>query len=374
MRRTFYILLIAVFASELTVGVVNVILPLYFRSLQLNMTRLNLIFTLFELGFLFSMVFIGKLSDMIGRKHFVAFSLLLHSVVSFLNAGATKIYEFAILRMLRSVASVSDHVIAPAYVSDIFKDGKGMKLGFLHAFRRSGMAIGGMMGGVFLGLLGFQSAFYFTSALTFVIFLFLVTSAKEPPKQIVKVDIKRKLSPELLKLGIVSIIIWVGIRSLVPTIFPVYISEVFNQPPQIVGVIIGTGFLFFALFNAIGGKLADSIGVKNSSMVSMVVNALPLLLLFFAPNVIIASVLFLIIMAGHGIGNTAISTWALHLSRGHKKAQDYGTYRMISGIGAIPGLVISGFIADILGIRSVFLFGTAIFILSFILIKTTLRD
>ena len=373
MRKTFFILLLAVFASELTVGVVNVILPLYFRSLQLDMTRLNLMFTLFELGFLLSMAFIGKLSDMIGRKHFMAFSLLLHSVISFLNAGATKIYEFAILRMLRSVASVSDHVIAPAYVSDIFKDGKGMKLGFLHAFRRSGMAIGGMMGGVFLGLLGFQSAFYLTSALTFVIFLFLVTSAKEPSKQVVKADIKRKLSPDLLKLGIVSIVIWIGIRSLVPTIFPVYISEVFNQPPQIVGAIIGAGFLFFAFFNAVGGKLADSVGVKNSSMASMVVNALPLLLLFFAPNVVIASILFLIIMAAHGIGNTAISTWALHLSRGHKKAQDYGTYRMISGIGAIPGLVISGFIADMLGIRSVFLFGAAIFILSLILIKTSLK-
>jgi len=224
MRRTFYILLIAVFVGELTIGVVNVILPLYFRTLQLDMTRLNLIFTLFEFGFLFSMVFIGKLSDMIGRKHFVAFSLLLHSVISFFNAGATKISEFAILRVLRSIASVSDHVVAPTYVADIFKDGKGTKLGFLHAFRRSGMAIGGIMGGVFLGLLGFQHAFYLTSAMTFVVFLSFITFAKEPSKQIEKVDIKKKLSPELLKLALISIVIWIGIRSIIPTIFPIYIS------------------------------------------------------------------------------------------------------------------------------------------------------
>ncbi len=373
MRKTFYILLLAVFVSQLTIGVVNVILPLYFRSLQLDMTSLNLIFAAFEFALLFSMAFIGKISDIICRKHLIAFALLLHSIVSYLNVFVSKIYEFAILRALRSVASVSDNIVAPAYTSDIFKDGRGAKLGFLHAFRHSGLALGGIIGGIIFGLLGFQQAFYLTSAITFVVFLMSATMLKEPPREI-EPNIKKELSPELLKLSIISAIIWIGIRSVMPTIFPVYISEVFSQPPQVVGTIIGVGLLGFSLFNLVGGRLSDSIGVKNTTLISMGGNALTSLFLFFAPNIVAASVLFFGIMSFHGIGQTGFSTWTILLSRSHKRAQDYGTYRMIAGIGTIPGLVLSGLVADVFGIEKVFLFAAIIFIISLVLMKTSLND
>ncbi len=364
----------AVFASQLTIGVVNVILPLYFRTLQLDMTKLNLIFTVFEFVLLFSMAFIGKISDLVGRRYIVTLSLLLHTIVSYFNAAATKIHEFTILRALRSVASVTDNIIAPAYVSDIFKKGIGMKLGFLHAFRHSGLAIGGMVGGVILGLLGFQQAFYLTSIITFIVFLFSATMMKEPPKEILKTDMKRGLSKELLKLAIVSIIVWMGVRAITPTIFPVYISEVFHQPPQIVGMIIGIGTLGFSLFNLIGGRLVESIGVKSTTMIGVFVYALTSLMLFFSNSLVVASVLFFVVMSFFGISNTAFSTWSVFLSRNHKKAQDIGTYRMIGGIGTMPGLIISGLIADAFGIQKVFLFASGVFFLSFILILFMLKN
>lgn len=374
MRRTFYLLLIAVFVSQLTIGIVNVILPLYFRSLELDMTRLNSIFVVFEFALLFTMAFIGKISDIVGRKNVVAFSLLVHSVVSYFNVAATKIYEFAILRAIRSVATVSDNIIAPAYIADIFKDGRGIKIGFLNAFRHSGLAFGGITGGILFGLFGFQQAFYITSAVTFVTFLFSAFMMKEPLKEMAQANLKSKLSKDLLKIAFVSIIIWIGVRAIMPTLFPIYISEVFHQSPHIVGLIIGIGTFGFALFNIIGGRLIEFLGVKNTTLVGNLFYALASLLLFFANDVITASILFVIVMSFFGVSNTAFATWSVLLSRGHKRAQDIGTYRMIAGLGTIPGLMISGVIADVFGFKEVFLFAGIVFLIAVVSIKIFLPE
>ncbi|MBI2542600.1 MAG: MFS transporter [Candidatus Aenigmarchaeota archaeon] len=374
MRRTFYILLVAVFASQLTIGVVNVILPLYFRSLKMDMTNLNLIFTVFEFTLLFAMAFIGKISDVIGRKYIVAFSLLLHTIVSYLNVVSTKILEFAVLRAIRSFATVTDNVVAPAYVADIFRNGRGMKIGFLNAFRHSGVAIGGLIGGVIFGLLGFKYAFYLTSGITFMVFLFSVTLMKEPVKEIPKVNFNRNLSKDLIRLALVSVIIWAGVRAITPTLFPVYISEVFHQSPAIVGLIIGVGTLGFSLFNIVGGKMIHSLGIKKTTLISISIYAVASLMLYFSNNLILSSILFFIVMSAFGLSNTGFSTWSVLLSRDHKRAQDIGIYRMIAGIGAIPGLLISGLLADFFGFKSVFLFAAIVFIASLVSTKIFLQD
>ncbi len=372
MKKSFYILLFSILISQLTLGVVNVILPLYFRSLQLDMTRLNLIFSLFEFGLLFSLVFIGKLSDIFGRRPVILLSLLLHSFISYSNVLATRIYQFAILRMFRSVASVVDNVISPAYIADVFKEKIGTKIGFFNFTRGLGLAVGGMIGGILFAFFGFKSAFYIVSFISFLTFCIAYIGLKEP-KKIKSEGVDKKLSSELVKLAIISAIVWIGLRTLMPTIMPIYFSEVFNQPATMVGILIGIGLLIYSFSNIIGGRLSDSIGVKMTVAISLLAHSVFALLLFFSQSLIMATAFFFIYLFFDGIEHAGFSTWTIYLSRDHKKAQDIGTYRMIAGVGTIPGLIISGLIADIFGIQKVFLFASSIFFLSFVLILIMLK-
>jgi len=81
-KRIFTILLLASFAATLGIGFIVPILPVYAETLGASGVWIGLIFSGFSISRFFVMPIVGSLSDVRGRKKFIAIGLFLYALVS----------------------------------------------------------------------------------------------------------------------------------------------------------------------------------------------------------------------------------------------------------------------------------------------------
>jgi len=132
----------------------------------LDETQIGYIAAYSAIATLVSNTFFGRLSDIIGRRKFIIFGLLVSSVSTFLFVVPVDYLGFTLARVFNGIALG----VFPSSLVGVASD-RGMKLGKLSAYGSIGWATGGLLGGYLADVLGLQWLFITSSIFYLLSFL-----------------------------------------------------------------------------------------------------------------------------------------------------------------------------------------------------------
>ena len=164
-----YTLLSVMFINILGFGIVVPLLPFYAKSFQAPAWQIALIFSAYSIGAFFGEPFWGRLSDRMGRKPILIFTVLANCLCYGSLAFAPSIWIAFVIRLIGGMAAGNGSVVQ-GYIADVTPPqelaGRMARLG---AAYNIGFILGPFVGGVLAkpsaGPLGFQIPLLAASAL-----------------------------------------------------------------------------------------------------------------------------------------------------------------------------------------------------------------
>ncbi|MCP4319230.1 MAG: MFS transporter [Hyphomicrobiales bacterium] len=164
--------------------IVNTILPGIQRELHASVDDLQWVMNGFILMMTVFMVTMGRLGDIYGRRLVLYIGVIVFALASFL-AGTSQSPEFLIFcRFLQGVAGAVVVTLGAALTTHHFPEQEqGRALAIFMSITGFGLAVGPLIGGVFLSLLSWRWAFYVNVPVVIIGFLIALRSVEETPRQ-----------------------------------------------------------------------------------------------------------------------------------------------------------------------------------------------
>lgn len=170
--------------------IVNTILPGIQRELHATVGELQWVMNAFFLMLTAFMVTMGRLGDIYGRRRVLYSGVIVFALASFL-AGTADSPEFLVAcRFLQGLAGAVTLTCGAALVSHHFPEAeRGKALAVFMSITGFGMAVGPLLGGLFLSTLSWRWAFYVNVPVVILGFLISWRTVEEtPPQEGEKID------------------------------------------------------------------------------------------------------------------------------------------------------------------------------------------
>lgn len=372
-QRVFPILALAMFSSNLGMGVVTPLLPLYVQSLGATGIWVGAIMAGYGASCFLATPFFGRLSDRRGRKLFLCVGLICYSVLSLGYIWSNNVVHLVLLRLLQGAAGGMVTPIAIAYVGDLSPRGEeGRWMGYANAAFFGGFGVGPLLGGVLTDHFGMVSAF--SSMGGFNLLAFLVALFLLP---VVEVRLSRGDTPSLSFREMTR-------SSMVRGLFSFQLSQAFCRggfisfvplfaaaraglSPTLIGVILSINLLLTSALGPIGGNIADRFNRKVLAMGGNSLFILSMVLVPFAGNFWLLLIVAAASAVGGGLSLAAASALAVDEGRKYGMGSTMGVTNMGMFIGFALGPVIAGGIVDFTDISAAFYLGSLVMFIGTIL-------
>ena len=361
-KRTFIILLMSAFSAMLGLGIISPFLPEFAEAHGANGFWLGMIFAGFGISRGIIMPIVGKMSDRVGRKVFVAGGLFLYTLISLCYPLAEGVLELTIVRILHGFAAGMILPIVMAYIGQYAKKGEeGVTSSMLTSTFFLGFAAGPLLGGLLDQHYGFDAVFHGMAILggvTFIIVMLFLPDTKS-----VEGEVKEELShfASLIKHNIVKAVLIIAVISTVMmAVFISYLpsfAERININPEHVGFIITIGIILAGLLQIPLGKLADkfdSVGKFIQMSVGMTIGMLALLAIPLCPDYRALVVVSAFIGLGAGITAPALAGMSIRIGKKVGMGSWMGIIHAARSLGFVCAPLIFGIILDHMGINEVF--------------------
>jgi FSR family fosmidomycin resistance protein-like MFS transporter len=327
---------------------------------------LGLATTLFQVVASFSQPFYGYLADRIGPRWLIGIGLLW--MVGFFSVAMLMQGWVTLLFLI--IGSMGSGAFHPAGAMQATMSGRQRLAGeeataasFFFSFGQIGFLVGPVVGGALLDRFGLRGILFMTmAALPAAIFSIVSYRSLDytPPLKRQPGEKRFALNPNFSKAAILSLLIVAACQAWaqqnISTFMPKYLSDM-GQPASIYGLVSALFAGAAALGNIAGGSLADRLGEKKIIMTSMLLATAPFLLV---PVVGYSLWLYLLVMLAGGLNGAAYSVivvMAQRLIPGGMGLASGLVLGFIFSAGAL-GVLVSGFIADMVGVQFVLYLST----------------
>ncbi len=349
-------------------------MPLYARFLGATLFQASLLLATYYGVQTVSLVIMGSLSDIMrSRKPFVIFSLFGMAAVLFLISF---IIIPALLILLMGILGLISAAFRPCImglVSELStKAEKGKSLGILNSSTSIGWASGSFLGGLIADFFNFAVTFYsgcilavLAAILTIISLKDVKTGAKKDRnfKKVI-VALKNRFLPNS---GENAYLKEYGLRWLYATIFlryaayggafaflSIFFASLFSK--SWAGILIGIYLGLSGLLMAPLGKLSDKIGRRPILVIGLVGTSITLVIYAFAYDLylFIATQIFLSLF--FSCVYTGGSAFVSDVAPEFKHNEAMGFLNSSLTLGAVTGAVLGGIIAELFGLRIMFLY------------------
>jgi len=363
-NKVFPVLALSIFSAMLGIGIIVPLLPLYAENMGATGIWLGIIFAGFSVSRAIFTPIIGRLSDRSGRKLFICIGLLIYAIMSLGYIWAGSITQLTLVRLIHGAASGMIIPIAQAYVGDISPEGEeGTWMGYFNAAFFSGLGFGPLMGGALTEHFGMSVAFLTMGVLNMLAFLIAVLLLPEIShrKMATSAHVSfRKMGKSGMAKGLFSFRVSFSLgMGAFACFLPIFATMYVGLSPTLIGVLVAVNILLISSLGVATGRIADRFNRRVMVIAGSLVNLTFLALIPLARN--FWQLLELCILGGLGGAISMPAASALVVDEGRKfgMGSTMGMFTMAMSIGMAMGSLLSGVIADLANINSVFYFGAS---------------
>ena len=188
MSRIFYILFMSMLVSfaPAATDIYLSSMPIIQKVFRSSNSNIQLTLSLFFIGFAFSQLFWGPISDSFGRKKIAFIGISIFVLASVLCALSNSIQELIFYRILQSIGACSGIVIGISFIRDKFSNKNEMSkvLGYVLSAMMITPMIAPILGGYILNYSGWRANFYFLATYGVILLLGLFIIKESHPKKL----------------------------------------------------------------------------------------------------------------------------------------------------------------------------------------------
>lgn len=340
-------------------GIVVPILGHYAETFGANGVQVGLMFATFSIAQMVFAPVLGRISDRVGRKPVIIFSLIGTAVGSIVTGAAGALWVLFLGRALDG-ASGASVAVAQGAVADIAPPEQRARLmGMMGAAFGVGFVVGPALGG--LAALGGPHVPFFVAggiaAVNAVVAMFRLPETKPDTSHIHETHGKRSaLSPALQRFAIVGFLSMLGFAGFESTF------SLWGKENVHFGFTSGTASLVFvfvgitlvAVQGGLIGPMTAKLGSRKLLRLGLILVAGGLLLLSVATSWIVLFVALFLLSMGQGFSGPSGGSLVAELAPVERRGEAIGFQQSTSAFGRIAGPVIAGTLFDRVGISAPF--------------------
>jgi predicted MFS family arabinose efflux permease len=352
-------------SAALTNGALRVILPVYYASVGVSISKIAFLFFLFKFAEIFAPVGIGVMLNRWGYKKTFISGLILHSVISYLYLmpGFFFIYLERFVRGLLYMADVSAVYVKHFSVKEQQRFLINMMLGLKEASKGIGMIVGGVL------------IAFFTLENTILVFAVL-TSIASVVAMLYLPDLKEQVRMRMLK-------IWGAVDKKIKTlglsfglfhgaldawgvvVLPVYLTKTFGVSAVFVGTVMMAEYILQGLVVTLFSRYVSLPWNPRRLLVLTGILLIPVCLALSLPLPIYAFLaLIFVYMFLFSVSMVYYNQLMLDFASEEKTSLDLATYTTLSNLFKPIAVFASGLLADSMGFNWAYYFASLLILFS----------
>ncbi len=358
-KKAFWIFAILTVLDQIDDRIIFVILPFFLLAEEFSASQIGIIFSVASVILLLSRIFIGKLSDIWGRKKIMSSGLLVKSASISLFPSLTSIYEFGIVKGLREIGDTLGESVHDALQADVFEKKIRAKLlaklGTIYPLSRALAAVIGFLIVTYLSLI---YGFYIAAGIAFLGFLvFTIFFKEEKPKKI-KGSFKfstRAYSKKVKLIAVIGFLIAVNFNV---AYFPGFfiLAQNIGISESLLFILLFFDYIISAIFAWWSGKWIDKFGRAKTTALGSFLFSFFILLYPFSSSIIQFFLILLMVSIGFYIYRIAFKTILMDATIKRVRGEQMGFAKTLQGVGDMIGPVLGGFLIDSISLASAFYF------------------
>jgi DHA1 family tetracycline resistance protein-like MFS transporter len=339
-------------------GIVVPILGRYAERFGANGLQVGLMFASFSVAQMVFAPILGRISDKVGRKPVIVFSLIGTAVGSFVTGAAGALWVLFLGRILDG-ASGASVAVAQGAVADIAPPEQRARLmGMLGAAFGVGFVVGPALGGL-AALGGPHVPFYLAgtiAAVNAVAAMIRLPETKPDTSHITEKSQRGSaLSPALRRFAIVGFLSMLGFAGFEAT-FSIWGQKQFGFTEGSASIVfVFVGVTLVAVQGGLIGPLTERLGSRKLLRIGLSLVAAGLLLLGVTTTWPMLFVALFLLSIGQGVSGPSGGALVAELAPVERRGEAIGYQQSTAAFGRVAGPVMAGALFDHVGINSQFL-------------------
>ncbi len=376
-RGAMAIMFLTMFIVMVGFGVIMPILPFYAEKMGATATHLGLLFASYSMvQFLFSPVW-GRASDRVGRKPIILIGLIGFSVSFFLFGLATKIWMLFAARLLGGLLSAATLPTVMAYIADTTSEKeRGNGMGVLGAAMGMGITFGPVLGG-FLGEYSPSMPFFVSASLALAVaifaWIFLPETRSKQDQAASRQTARRGIGLDEIWAAFVGPLGFIMILAFLASFASANLEGTFALFSEVqlgfgeaqMGTVFGMMGVTMALTQGfLVGPFINRWGEERMIQVGLVSSAIGFIALLFTFNMVSIVAVMSLMGLGNAAMRPAINTLVSKRTAADQQGSMLGVVNSYNSLGRIFGPIVGGVLFDLLGFQSPYIFGAAVFVIT----------
>jgi len=352
-RSTLFILLSIVVVDLIGFGIVMPVLPFYARDFGVTATTLGLLMMSYAAAQFVCAPLWGRLSDRVGRRPVILFSVAGTSASLLFFGLAESILWLFVARVLAGgfAANVS---VASAYISDVTNEDERTRwMGMLGASFGVGFILGPIIGGL-LSPLGYRVPMLVAAGLAFINLIYAAFSLKEPDRHVDRGATAVSASrfsvlrgPEVRRLCLIYFVYSIAVSQL-ETIFAFFMIDRFEfDVLEVAWIFVGMAIVMGGIQGGGMKPLSARYSEKQLVVTGSLLLGLGFVLLPSAPTWAVLLLPLALAAVGRAITQPPLMSLTSMAATSDTRGVVMGTFQSSASLARVVGPVLAGLLYDL---------------------------
>ena len=366
-KRAITIVALGYWSAALTNGALRVIVPIYFASVGVSISKIAFLFFLFKFAEIFAPMGIGVMLNRLGYKRTFIAGLVVHSVISSFYMVPSFVLLY-IERFVRGLLYMAD--MSAVYVKHFsLKEKQRFLINMILGLKEASKGIGMIGGGLLIAVLPIENTLLIFSAFTAVsafVALWYLPDLKEQVKLPV-LKIWGAVDKKIKTLGLGFGLLNGGLDAWGVVVLPVYLTKVLGVTPAFVGTVMMAEYIFQGLIVTFFSKYVNLRWEPRTLLILSGLLLIPVsLALSLATTLYPFLILVFVYMFLFSVAMVYYNHLMLDFASEEKTSLDLATYTTLTNIFKPIGVFASGLLAESMG------FSWAYYFASLLILSSTL--
>jgi len=366
-KRAITIVALGYWSAALTNGALRVIVPIYFASVGVSISKIAFLFFLFKFAEIFAPMGIGVMLNRLGYKRTFIAGLVVHSVISSFYMVPSFVLLY-IERFVRGLLYMAD--MSAVYVKHFsLKEKQRFLINMILGLKEASKGIGMIGGGLLIAVLPIENTLLIFSAFTAVsafVALWYLPDLKEQVKLPV-LKIWGAVDKKIKTLGLGFGLLNGGLDAWGVVVLPVYLTKVLGVTPAFVGTVMMAEYIFQGLIVTFFSKYVNLRWEPRTLLILSGLLLIPVsLALSLATTLYPFLTLVFVYMFFFSVAMVYYNHLMLDFASEEKTSLDLATYTTLTNIFKPIGVFASGLLAESMG------FSWAYYFASLLILSSTL--